>query len=1242
MSCFSYFYNFIPEFGESKGSPFYIISHFWESWKLKLVSKDNFNKVVLFAALFIISVAASSILFANLSNTQAYTNISVNPATKSVIIEVPAKSNSSGTLNHWLPTLGSSSDKTADVLVAEDGQTIQSKINNDHQTFNFEKITFQQGTLINKVELVATAKKAASQTTKMSLTFAKGNTVSDLPLGGIPMTINNANYNRDVTDQLSTDSQIRLAEVSKWKVGGTDTGVPITLGVAQNTDGKTVLLDRLVLKINFTDNIVPTTTAQINGANPTGGTYLPGAVVTLSCSDPTPGSGPDKIEYKLNAAAFTTYSSGITVSQPGSNTILYRCVDKVGNTETTKTLTILIQKLDTAISLAEITSVTQGAKVYVHGSLNVAGTSKGVPNKSITFTSNPSVTLEPATTGGVEIVDSGIVSGACVSSDKLIRLHQGAVITVPGNPTYVDFVFCGTTATFNLLITAGGTTNTQSIGSGETSPPVSDSNGITKITIDSVVGGDGTVGITSLAARNAAEQVIFSNAFDDISDDLSADHTILFFSGGTFSTKGTAPSVEGQNYVITAKFDGDAGYNQSNTASQMYDVNYSPGGIGADTTTIPDVTDLITINACDSDTNAANDDTDLDGICDVYETTGGIPYTAGTTAKFYPLAGAVLGKKDVYVEVDSFVGHTPNSNAIARVVQKFADHNMNLHAAVSDTNIPEVTPINIWRDTDTNRGNDYDSIKADYFGNSGDRVVAIGTQSNAVVTGTSVKFSGLSITTPDDSTTSPINSVQGTIILKMKLTLLASPSAISAGAAISAGDTSTLNIDDTKITSTVTSSSGTVKILTTKIPFKTTGKVTGGAVGDITIPLTITGTTVLSVAPENVSPVIFTTKQQAMAQVVRYALFAHGMGGPSGRAELRGNDMVIALGAYTQVNGHGVGSEDEQAGTFMHELGHLLNLDHGGYRWAQPAASDNPTVLGQSLKNCKPNYISVMSYSRQLPGSYLNQAVAGGAGGWILDYSNGLMPNLDEKNLNENNGLVSTTSFTPRIVWGTPGKSPIWKGGNFVTASGATPIHIDWDGSGIATDVFSNTNKDINNFGIFGCQATTADTTLSDSNDWANMDFRIKGSANSGDGASVDELNEQQLQQQTLATANYIIIPPPAADGSETRNKGSALPIKIDLQTQSGVDITYATLRVEYYTASNPTPKVIGTATYSSTLGFYQVGWKTPNTADTYFVNVYIENPIPSETDRLLVNPISPLLDNQNPPHPVTIKVKLS
>jgi len=88
-------------------------------------------------------------------------------------------------------------------------------------------------------------------------------------------------------------------------------------------------------------------------------------------------------------------------------------------------------------------------------------------------------------------------------------------------------------------------------------------------------------------------------------------------------------------------------------------------------------------------------------------------------------------------------------------------------------------------------------------------------------------------------------------------------------------------------------------------------------------------------------------------QVFHYALFVHaietpGETNPTGKAEIKGNDLIISLGASVWGK---VGSSDQQAGTFMHELGHNFGYHHGG-PWSDQT-------------NCKPNYISVMSYSRQ-------------------------------------------------------------------------------------------------------------------------------------------------------------------------------------------------------------------------------------------------------------------------------------
>src|SRR6185437_1571490 len=126
----------------------------------------------------------------------------------------------------------------------------------------------------------------------------------------------------------------------------------------------------------------------------------------------------------------------------------------------------------------------------------------------------------------------------------------------------------------------------------------------------------------------------------------------------------------------------------------------------------------------------------------------------------------------------------------------------------------------------------------------------------------------------------------------------------------------------------------------------------------------------------------------AKRQVFHYALIAHSQaGGNSGTSELPGNDMLISLGGFTG----GVGSLDQLEGTFMHELGHNLNLYHGG---SSPSDPTNP-----DYDNCKPNYLSVMNYNFQFSDFIYNRA---------LDYSHGTNVPLDKTLLHENWGVYGS------------------------------------------------------------------------------------------------------------------------------------------------------------------------------------------------------------------------------------------
>ena len=126
----------------------------------------------------------------------------------------------------------------------------------------------------------------------------------------------------------------------------------------------------------------------------------------------------------------------------------------------------------------------------------------------------------------------------------------------------------------------------------------------------------------------------------------------------------------------------------------------------------------------------------------------------------------------------------------------------------------------------------------------------------------------------------------------------------------------------------------------------------------------------------------------------RYGIYGHirDGGGSSGRAKGGGN-FLVTLGASgwgnDPVTGHDVGTFKQQAGTFMHELGHTLSLGHGG---------------GDG-KNFKPNYLSVMNYSYQT-GWITNDSIPEGR----LDYSSQRLPSfddgaLDEADLDEPEGL---------------------------------------------------------------------------------------------------------------------------------------------------------------------------------------------------------------------------------------------
>ena len=214
--------------------------------------------------------------------------------------------------------------------------------------------------------------------------------------------------------------------------------------------------------------------------------------------------------------------------------------------------------------------------------------------------------------------------------------------------------------------------------------------------------------------------------------------------------------------------------------------------------------------------------------------------------------------------------------------------------------------------------------------------------------------------------------------------------------------------------------------------------------------------------------------------IFHYSLWVHRAGAPDdpatilGLGELPGNDTLISLGGWTD----DTGTPQQQALTFLHEVGHNLGLDHGG---------------GDG-RNCKPNYLSVMSYLWAGTGLVTDPGELDGR----LDYSTAALPGggtLDEQSLDETIGIEDGELIT---FFGPPADLDGINQGGAVTpleddwhlGQGSGPI--DWDQDG-AIETAEPT--DINDLGIAGCPPDPGEK-LHGHDDWGNLVFNFRAGDN--------------------------------------------------------------------------------------------------------------------------------------------------
>jgi hypothetical protein len=183
------------------------------------------------------------------------------------------------------------------------------------------------------------------------------------------------------------------------------------------------------------DSTPPTTTIAPSGSEGLAGWYRSTVVVTLTATDPAGESGVAFVDYKVNDAAFQSYSSPFIVAAEGMTAVTARATDVAGNVESVPPFVVI--KIDTGAPMLTLESPVE--RDYLHSETltlsfsardEVSGLASGSPSATLDGVSAPTgqrIQLLTLPLGAHTFVASASdVAGN--ASQRLVTFHVVATI----------------------------------------------------------------------------------------------------------------------------------------------------------------------------------------------------------------------------------------------------------------------------------------------------------------------------------------------------------------------------------------------------------------------------------------------------------------------------------------------------------------------------------------------------------------------------------------------------------------------------------------------------------------------------------------------------------------------------------------------------------------------------------------------------------------------------------------------